>query len=94
MHGSIREVASATEHLNEVALRVVSAANSSMVNSDEQATRTNSVAAAIKKLGAAAQEIAHNAALASQQASSARGWREKGRAWSIRVSRRSIACPT
>ncbi|WP_226503631.1 methyl-accepting chemotaxis protein [Pseudomonas sp. MWU16-30317] len=78
VHGSIREVASATEHVNEVALRVVSASNSSMVNSDEQANRTNSVAAAINELGAAAQEIAHNAALASQQASSARELAQEG----------------
>ncbi|WPO99117.1 methyl-accepting chemotaxis protein [Pseudomonas sp. HR96] len=78
VHGSIREVASATERVNEVALRVVSASNSSMVNSDEQANRTNSVAAAINQLGAAAQEIAHNAALASQQASDARQLAEEG----------------
>ncbi len=78
IHESIREVASATEHVNEVALRVVSASNSSMVNSDEQSNRTNSVAAAINELGAAAQEIAHNAAQASQQASSARHLAEEG----------------
>ena len=78
VHGSIREVASATGQVNEVALRVVSASNSSMVNSDEQANRTNSVAAAINELGAAAQEIAHNAALASQQASAAREQAEEG----------------
>ncbi|MCY1391135.1 Methyl-accepting chemotaxis protein McpG [compost metagenome] len=78
IHGSIREVSSATEHVNEVALRVVSASNSSMLNSDEQANRTNSVAAAINQLGAAAQEIAHNAAQASQHASSARHLAEEG----------------
>ncbi|MDD1015343.1 methyl-accepting chemotaxis protein [Pseudomonas sp. TNT2022 ID1025] len=78
IHGSIREVSSATEQVNEVALRVVSASNSSMVNSDEQSNRTNSVAAAINQLGAAAQEIAHNAAQASQQASSARHLAEEG----------------
>ncbi|MDN7143179.1 methyl-accepting chemotaxis protein [Pseudomonas sp. JQ170] len=78
IHGSIREVSSATEQVNEVALRVVSASNSSMVNSDEQSNRTNSVAAAINELGAAAQEIAHNAAQASQQASSARRLAEEG----------------
>ncbi|MDE1163941.1 MAG: methyl-accepting chemotaxis protein [Pseudomonas sp.] len=78
VHGSIREVSSATEQVNEVALRVVSASNSSMLNSDEQANRTNSVAAAINQLGAAAQEIAHNAALASQQASSARELASEG----------------
>ena len=44
VHGSIREVSSATEQVNEVALRVVSASNSSMLNSDEQSSRSNSVA--------------------------------------------------
>ena len=73
IHTSISQVASATEHVNEVALRVVSASNASMLNSDEQASRTNSVAAAINELGAAAQEIARNAAQASHQASDARG---------------------
>lgn len=67
IHSSIREVSSATEQVNEVALRVISASNSSMTNSDEQANRTNSVAAAINELGAAAQEIAGNAAQASQR---------------------------
>jgi len=78
IHGSIREVSSATEQVNEVALRVISASNSSMSNSDEQANRTNSVAAAINQLGAAAQEIAGNAAQASQHASSARLLAEEG----------------
>ncbi|RIJ10625.1 methyl-accepting chemotaxis protein [Pseudomonas sp. 91RF] len=73
IHGSIREVSSATGQVNEVALRVVAASNSSMYNSDQQASRTNSVAAAINQLGAAAQEIARNAAQASTQASDARG---------------------
>ncbi|TVT88398.1 methyl-accepting chemotaxis protein [Pseudomonas sp. RGB] len=78
IHTSIREVSSATEQVNEVALRVVSASNSSMLNSDEQANRTNSVAAAINELGAAAQEIARNAAQASSQASDARHLAEDG----------------
>ena len=78
IHTSIREVSSATQQVNEVALRVVSASNSSMVNSDEQANRTNSVAAAINELGAAAQEIARNAAQASHQASDARHLAEDG----------------
>ena len=78
IHGSIREVSSATQQLNEVAKLVVSASNSSMVNSDEQASRTNSVAAAINELGAAAQEIARNAADASHQASDARHLAEEG----------------
>ncbi|MEX6501794.1 methyl-accepting chemotaxis protein [Pseudomonas zhanjiangensis] len=79
IHASIREVSSATSQVNEVAQRVVSASNSSMLNSDEQASRTNSVAAAINQLGAAAQEIARNAADASTQASDARQQAEDGR---------------
>ncbi|WP_230153517.1 methyl-accepting chemotaxis protein [Pseudomonas brassicacearum] len=78
IHTSIREVASATGQVNEVALRVVSASNSSMFNSDQQASRTSSVAAAINQLGAAAQEIAQNAALASQHSSDARSLAEDG----------------
>ncbi|AUG38677.1 methyl-accepting chemotaxis protein [Pseudomonas chlororaphis] len=80
VHGSIREVASATGQVNEVALRVVSASNSSMFNSDQQASRTSSVAAAINQLGAAAQEIAQNAALASQHSSDARNLASEGQA--------------
>nr|WP_122432207.1 methyl-accepting chemotaxis protein [Pseudomonas viridiflava] len=72
IHDSMREVASSTTQLNEVALRVVSASNSSMLNSDQQANRTSSVAAAINELGAAAQEIAQNAARASGHSSDAR----------------------
>ncbi|HAB01419.1 MAG TPA: chemotaxis protein [Pseudomonas sp.] len=87
IHGSIREVSSATEQVNEVALRVISASNSSMSNSDEQSNRTNSVAAAINELGAAAQEIAGNAAQASQHASSARLLAEEGQ----QVVERNIA---
>ena len=78
IHTTIREVSSATGQVNEVAKLVVGASNSSMVNSDEQASRTNSVAAAINQLGAAAQEIARNAADASNQASEARHQAEDG----------------
>ncbi|WP_414058564.1 methyl-accepting chemotaxis protein [Pseudomonas sp. HR96] len=49
-----------------------------MINSDQQASRTSSVAAAINQLGAAAQEIAQNAALASQHSSDARSQAEEG----------------
>ena len=87
IHSSIAEVSSATEQVNEVALRVISASNSSMTNSDEQSNRTNSVAAAINELGAAAQEIAGNAAQASQHASSARLLAEEGQ----QVVERNIA---
>ncbi|WP_223511823.1 methyl-accepting chemotaxis protein [Pseudomonas sp. GL-B-19] len=87
IHTSIREVSSATGQVNEVALRVVAASNSSMFNSDQQASRTSSVAAAINQLGAAAQEIARNAAQASSQASDARSLAEDGQ----QVVDRSIA---
>uniref|UniRef100_UPI0030DC10A7 methyl-accepting chemotaxis protein n=2 Tax=Pseudomonas sp. EL_65y_Pfl2_R95 TaxID=3088698 RepID=UPI0030DC10A7 len=87
IHTSIREVSSATIQVNEVAKLVVNASNSSMLNSDEQASRTNSVAAAINELGAAAQEIARNAADASTQASDAREQAEDGRS----VVERTIA---
>jgi methyl-accepting chemotaxis protein len=79
IHGSIREVSSATRQVNEAATLVVNASNSSMLNCDEQASRTNSVAAAINELGATAQEIARNAADASTQASGAREQAEDGR---------------
>ena len=79
IHSSMSEVASATALVNEVAQLVVNASNASMLNSDEQASRTNSVAAAINQLGAATQEIARNAADASSHASSARLKAEDGR---------------
>jgi methyl-accepting chemotaxis protein len=79
IHGSIREVSSATGQVNEVAKLVLNASNASMLNSDEQSSRTNSVAAAINELGAAAQEIARNAADASAQATDARQQAEGGR---------------
>lgn len=72
IHSSIREVSSATARVNEVAKQVANASTASMVNSDEQSSRTSSVAAAINELGAATQEIACNAADASNHASSAR----------------------
>jgi methyl-accepting chemotaxis protein len=80
IHDSMREVSSSTVQLNEVAMRVVSASNSSMVNSDQQANRTSSVAAAINELGAAAQEIAQNAALASGHSSDASNLATHGQA--------------
>ncbi len=79
IHSSISEVSSATALVNEVAKLVADASNASMLNSDEQASRTSSVAAAINELGAATQEIARNAADASNHASSARLKAEDGR---------------
>jgi methyl-accepting chemotaxis protein len=73
IHSSIREVASTAGHLGDVAKRVVLASNSSMSNSGQQASRTESVAAAINQLGAAAHEIAQNAARTSQHSSDASG---------------------
>ncbi|WP_409521839.1 MULTISPECIES: methyl-accepting chemotaxis protein [Pseudomonas] len=58
---------------------MLAASNSSLHNSDNQAGRTGSVAAAINQLGAATQEIARNAADASVQATSARQQAEEGR---------------
>ncbi len=86
IHASIREVASTTARLSQVASRVVNASNASMSNSDDQSHRTSSVAAAINQLGAAAQEIAVNAADASQGASDARDTADEAR----RVVERSI----
>ena len=79
IHTSISEVSSATAMVNEVAQLVANASNASMLNSDEQASRTSSVAAAINELGAATQEIARNAADASTHASAARLQAEDGR---------------
>ncbi|WP_420801166.1 methyl-accepting chemotaxis protein, partial [Pseudomonas brassicae] len=87
IHDSIREVSSATGQVNEVALRVVSASNASIHNADQQSGRTSSVAAAINQLGAAAQEIAQNAALASQHSSERATRLPTGRTWSTRPSR-------
>lgn len=81
IHASISEVASAARAVNDVSLQVMSASNSSMQNSDEQASRTNSVAAAINQLGAAAQEIAQNAASASHQGPMRAVWRKAGGRW-------------
>ncbi|MDR6712615.1 methyl-accepting chemotaxis protein [Pseudomonas hunanensis] len=78
IHESIREVASATGQVNAVASQVVSASNASIDNADQQSSRTSSVAAAINQLGAAAQEIAQNAALASQHSSDARNLAKDG----------------
>lgn len=79
IHGSIQQVSLATDSLNDVTRLVVSASTSSLRSSDDQANRTNSVAAAINQLGAAAQEIARNAADASQGATGALQQAEDGR---------------
>jgi len=71
IHTSISEVSSATRLVHDLSEKVVNASNASIIGSEEQSMRTNSVAAAINELGAATQEIARNAADASQHASGA-----------------------
>ncbi len=71
IHASMSEVSSATRLVHDLSEKVVNASNASIIGSEEQSMRTNSVAAAINQLGAATQEIARNAADASQHASGA-----------------------
>ncbi len=71
IHASISEVSSATRLVHDLSEKVINASNASIIGSEEQSMRTNSVAAAINQLGAATQEIARNAADASQHASGA-----------------------
>nr|WP_285863156.1 methyl-accepting chemotaxis protein [Pseudomonas sp. BGr12]MDL2421855.1 methyl-accepting chemotaxis protein [Pseudomonas sp. BGr12] len=79
IHASIAEVSSATRQVHDLSERVMSASNASIIGSEEQSMRTNSVAAAINELGAATQEIARNAADASQHASGASEQANDGR---------------
>ncbi|MNG85885.1 Methyl-accepting chemotaxis protein PctB [compost metagenome] len=80
IHASISEVSSATRLVHDLSEKVVNASNASIIGSEEQSMRTNSVAAAINELGAATQEIARNAADASQHASGASEQAHGGRA--------------
>ncbi|HGY9625072.1 TPA: methyl-accepting chemotaxis protein McpA [Pseudomonas putida] len=79
IHASISEVSSATGLVHDLSEKVVHASNASIIGSEEQSMRTNSVAAAINQLGAATQEIARNAADASQHASGASDQANDGR---------------
>ncbi|MFC6336705.1 HAMP domain-containing protein [Pseudomonas sp. CCM 7891] len=79
IHASICEVSSATRQVHDLSQRVMASSNASIIGSDEQSARTNSVAAAINELGAATQEIARNAADASQHASGASEQADDGR---------------
>ncbi|MFV3287070.1 methyl-accepting chemotaxis protein McpA, partial [Pseudomonas sp. NY15356] len=79
IHASISEVSSATRLVHDLSEKVVHASNASIIGSEEQSMRTNSVAAAINQLGAATQEIARNAADASQHASGASDQANDGR---------------
>lgn len=78
IHESIRDVSSATELVFSEVKRVTTSSAGSLSMSGEQAQRTDSVAAAIHELGAAAQEIARNAGDASVQAAKARGQSHEG----------------
>jgi len=75
----IINVSSSTHKLNKVAKDVTLFSNASLENSSEQSLRTSGVATAINQLGAAAQEIAQNAANTSRQASTARSESEMAR---------------
>ena len=79
IHASNSEVSSATRQDHDLSQRVMASSNASIIGSDEQSARTNSVAAAINELGAATQEIARNAADASQHASGASEQADDGR---------------
>ena len=79
IHASISEVSSATRLVHDLSEKVVGASNASLTGSEEQSMRTNSVAAAINELGAATQEIARNAADASQHTSGASDQAHDGR---------------
>ena len=87
---SIREVLLSSNHLTELATRVSQTSNSSLKSSDTQAALTHNVTTAINQLGAAAQEIARNAAHASRRASEAREQTQDSR----QVVERSIAAMT
>lgn len=65
-------MAQATRQVDDLASGVIQATKLSIENSQTQSTRTACVAAAINELGAASQEIAGNAASASDHASAAR----------------------
>lgn len=86
IHTSIREVSSATELVNEVALRVVSASNSSMVNSDEQSNRTNSVAAAINQLGRRLRKLPTTRLRLHNRPAMPELWPKRANAWLSRAS--------
>lgn len=75
----IVKVASSTTELNRVIQEVTNSSNASLESSGDQSLRTTSVAAAINQLGAAAQEIATNAANTSRQATTARNEAENAR---------------
>jgi methyl-accepting chemotaxis protein len=76
---SIGQVLTSSSQLTALATRVSQASHSSLDSSDAQAALTHNVATAINQLGAAAQEIAQNAAHASHRAADAREQTEHGR---------------
>ncbi|MFD2643637.1 methyl-accepting chemotaxis protein [Pseudomonas japonica] len=78
IHDSVGQVARSAHQLHAVARQVLSTTDGLVASSDEQSSRTTSMATAIVELGATAQEIAHSAADASTQASDARRKSEAG----------------
>lgn len=72
IHESIINVAKTSDMLGELFQKVLEWTETSMKKSDEQSHRTTSIATAINELGAAAHEIAQNAASASDRASEAK----------------------
>lgn len=78
VHESMQQVASATKAVDQGVRAVTQASEASLSSSSEQSTRTSSVVTAIQQLGAATQDIAQNAALASQRTVSARDQAESG----------------
>ncbi|QXI32070.1 methyl-accepting chemotaxis protein [Pseudomonas promysalinigenes] len=78
VHESMQQVANATKAVDQGVRAVTQASEASLSSSSEQSTRTSSVVTAIQQLGAATQDIAQNAALASQRTVSARDQAESG----------------
>ncbi|WP_420917088.1 methyl-accepting chemotaxis protein [Pseudomonas mosselii] len=74
----MQQVANATKAVDQGVRAVTQASEASLSSSSEQSTRTSSVVTAIQQLGAATQDIAQNAALASQRTVSARDQAESG----------------
>lgn len=79
VHGSISQVARSAQELSVGTKQVLQASERSMEQSDVQARRTSSVAAAINELGATAQEIARNAASTSTEVNRAKDQGVQGR---------------
>jgi len=78
IHASILQVAGSAEALEQTAQRVLTVSRQALGDADRQLGRTQSMATAIDQLGAAAGEIARNAATAAGQARDTRVLVEEG----------------